>query len=155
LVNASGHCRSAAQRPMDLDEVVREVAERNGCGVILNLLAEGVRQSRVASIGHTQREIMTLNEASRDVGGIKLADHREELAVDALTGAIAILAFGCIGVNLLAIVHSRSSFKGPLHRCQIHGDAVTGQLNSFAQSACQTIHKRPRRQAIVPGVAGT
>jgi hypothetical protein len=35
------------KRPLDLDEVVREIAERHGCGVVLDLLAEGIRQSRV------------------------------------------------------------------------------------------------------------
>lgn len=40
--NTSGHGRHAAQRPVDLDEVVREIAERNGCGVVPDLFAEGV-----------------------------------------------------------------------------------------------------------------
>src|SRR5258708_7655270 len=40
-----------AQRAVDLDEVVREVAERNGCGMVL-VFREAIRQTRVAPVRH-------------------------------------------------------------------------------------------------------
>ncbi len=52
---------------MDLDELVREVAERNGCRVVLYFLTEGIGLSRVAPIRHTHCEIMAFNEAGRYV----------------------------------------------------------------------------------------
>ncbi len=45
---------------------------------------------------------MALYEGCRDMRGVRIADHWDKLAADALSGAISLLPFGCIGVNKVA-----------------------------------------------------
>ena len=54
---------------MNLDEVVREVAERNRRDVVLDLFAESVRQPREAAHGHADRKVMAFDIAGIDVLG--------------------------------------------------------------------------------------
>ena len=45
------HGRRNAQHAVDLNEVVDEVPERDGCAVVLNLFAEDIRQASVVTPG--------------------------------------------------------------------------------------------------------
>src|ERR1035437_9673307 len=48
--DASGHRRRDAESPVNLDEVVGEVAERNGCAMVLDFFGESVGQSGDSAI---------------------------------------------------------------------------------------------------------
>lgn len=64
--------------------------------------ANRIRQPRVAAIRHSHGGIVALYEGCRDMRGVRIADHWDKLAADALSGAISLLPFGCIGVNKVA-----------------------------------------------------
>lgn len=46
---------------MDADEVVEREVKREGVDVVLQLLAEPVRQAREPAHGHTHRQVLTFN----------------------------------------------------------------------------------------------
>ena len=48
---------------MDLDKVVREVAERYRCRMVLKLFAEAIRQTRVSPVRHADAQILPFNKA--------------------------------------------------------------------------------------------
>lgn len=80
--DASGHRRRVAQRAMDLDEVVREIAERQDCGMILKLFVEGICEPRVSPIRHADQKVVTLHEAGRETcAGSGSPIHRGSLLV--------------------------------------------------------------------------
>jgi len=113
---------------VDLSKVVREVPERHGCGVILDLFAEGIRQPRVAPIRHPNRKVMTFYIAGADVLRLRMADHRRRFAADALRWAIAPLAFRSLAVNLLELRVIDLPAKGPFNRWQVHIERIAGEL---------------------------
>jgi radical SAM superfamily enzyme with C-terminal helix-hairpin-helix motif len=63
-----------------LDEVVCEVAECDGCAVILDLLAKGIRQASETPHGHAHAEIVPFNVTGADV----LAERPEFIHLETL-----------------------------------------------------------------------
>jgi len=59
---------------MNLDEVVREVSQSNGCDMVLNLLREGVGQSGKPACSHPHAEVVALDIGGVDVLRVGLAD---------------------------------------------------------------------------------
>lgn len=68
-----------AERLMNLAEVVIHEMERNGMSVILDLLAEGVRQPSEAAHVHPHGQVLALDVTGRDMTGIRIASDRDAL----------------------------------------------------------------------------
>ena len=76
------------------DHVVVDGVKRDGTGMVLQLLREGVGQPSEATHAHSHREVVALDIAGRDVGGVRLTLDLPVLAADALRGAVALLGLG-------------------------------------------------------------
>src|SRR5206468_3669350 len=81
-------------------KVVMHIVERDGGNMILNLLAERIGQASEAPDLHPHREILPLNVAGADVLRVRGADLSFFAARRADSGAIALLRFGIISVDL-------------------------------------------------------
>jgi hypothetical protein len=75
MIRDSGsHRRRHPQRLMTAAEVVKSEPEHESCAVILELLAETVRQPRKATDAHSHREILAFNMGRTNASRIGLAD---------------------------------------------------------------------------------
>jgi hypothetical protein len=74
---------------VDLDEVVREVVERDGGAVVLNLPAESVGQSRIAPDPHAHQKVLAFSKASADMFWVRLANDRRGFASEAFSERVA------------------------------------------------------------------
>lgn len=95
--------RSDPQRLMHAPKVVVHVEERNHRDVIVQLLAERVREAREASHIHPHIEILPFHVASRDVLFGRIAYNFDSLGPKTLCGAVAFLPFRIVAVNLLQL----------------------------------------------------
>lgn len=77
--------------------VVHEV-QRDRVGVVRDFLAEGVRQPGKPPHAHPHREVLPLDKAGRNRGGVGLADDDVAFAADTLRGAVALLIVGGVPV---------------------------------------------------------
>ena len=68
---------------MGVPEIAVHEVERNGLGVILKILAEGVRQPREPARRYPHRWVLALHVGRGDVLRIGIARHRLDLAADA------------------------------------------------------------------------
>jgi len=94
VCDAGGHGGRNPQRLMDADEVVMHYVDGEGVDMVLDLLAEGVRQAGKAPERHADREIVPLDHRCRDMVPIGGAFDPLALRGDHLRRAIAGLAFG-------------------------------------------------------------
>ena len=76
---------------MHARKIVVHVEQRNHCDVIVELLAEGIRQASEAPHVHPHVEVLTFHEAGRDVLLIGVADDFDALGAKTLRGAVAFL----------------------------------------------------------------
>jgi hypothetical protein len=74
LTDASFHRRSDPQRLMHARKVVVHMEQGDHRNVVLNLLAEGIRQASEAPHIHPHVEVLSLHVACRDVRVIGIAD---------------------------------------------------------------------------------
>src|SRR5580704_17997141 len=83
---------------MELNEVVRKIIKRDRSGVIVELAAECIRQSRVAPVTHTHAEVLPFYKAGADVFWIRIPNDGLLLASDAHGGAVALLSLGRLAI---------------------------------------------------------
>ena len=97
--------------------VVVHVVERHGVSVVLGLLTVRVREPSETALRHSQRKILPLDVAGRNMIGIGKAEHGFHVAPDTLAGRVAaLILFGRRAVNLLelCVIHfqTESAFNG-------------------------------------------
>jgi hypothetical protein len=78
--------------------------------VIVNLLAERIRQARKPAHLHSHVEILALDVAGRDVLFSRVADDFDAFGAQTLRGAVASLPFRIVAVNLVSW-RSRSGYQ--------------------------------------------
>ena len=120
---------------MDANKIVVHVEDRQSGDVVLYFLAEGIRKPGIASVSHADGEIVALHEGRRYLRGIRLADHRDKFAADALCGAVALLAFLRFRVNLLKLSIVNLHPESLLYGWQVHVQSVTCELYAVTQAA--------------------
>jgi len=149
IAQASFHRRSNPQRLMHTREVVVHVEQRDRVNQVVNLLTERIGQSGEAPHLHSHVEILALYVAGRNVCLIRVADDFYALGAQTLRGAVALLPFRIVAINLhqLCVVDLISKRVG--NGSQIHPMAVRGQLDSIRQSASYIL-KEVRCTARVP-----
>jgi hypothetical protein len=76
---------------MDAKPVVPNGIDRNHVSVVLEFLAERIRQPREAAIVHPHRQVRTLAVGRADVPFVGVAGDPMFLSADALCGAVAAL----------------------------------------------------------------
>src|SRR4029079_17376329 len=86
---ASGHCRGHFQRFVDAAEIVEHEIERNRVNVVVELLAESVREPGEPPHGHAHGEVLALDIRGRNVPVVGIALDRILLRSAALAGAVA------------------------------------------------------------------
>lgn len=89
VCNASSHCWTHSQAPMNLDEVVSEIIQCDSRRMVLNLSRESVRESSVAPHRRSHAPILSLYKAGADVLRIRFANYRNGAAPDALGRTVA------------------------------------------------------------------
>lgn len=151
--DASFHRRSDPQGLMNPAKVVVHVKQSNHGGVVLKLLAEGVRQASESAHVHTHVEILTLHVASRDVLLIRGADHFDALGAKTLRGAVALLSLRIVAEYLDQLRVVDLVTERVRNSRQIHLVAVRGQLDSIRQPACNIL-KEVRCTPRVPPAYG-
>ena len=128
LTNSRFHCRRYSERLMNPREVVIHVVECNGVNVILDLFREGIGQPGKPTKPHPHAKILALDVAGRDVLRIWIAKKDFLFDAQTLRGAVPLLGFWIVSVNLdeLRVVDiiSKSVDDGK----QVHLVAVRGQL---------------------------
>src|ERR1700676_2068661 len=110
---------------MDSHKIVMHHVERNGGGMVFNLLGEAVGQASEAAHTHTHRKISAFDKTGADMFRIWISHNSMAFATDALSGAVPFLTFRSLPVNLheLRIVHV--SAKRMLYRSQVCLQSVT------------------------------
>lgn len=111
-------------------KVIVHHVERDSGGVIIDLLRKTVGQSREAAHPHTHCEVRTFDIACADVVRVGIANNGLALAADASGGAVALLAFGRVTVDL---DQPRVVYGSPEHLLdgqQVRSQAVAGQLDA-------------------------
>src|SRR5579864_3347147 len=133
---------------MNPNVVIVHQVNRNGSGVILNLLAERIRQASESAHLHPHREILTLDIAGRYVCRVGIANDFFFLATKALSRAVALLAFRGLAVDLyqLGIVHVAT--KGFLNGIEVGVKAVARKLNPIRETVGKIINEDPSRNAV-------
>jgi hypothetical protein len=96
--DACGHRWRHAQRPVDLDEVVREIIDRDSGHVVLDLPAEAIRQARVAAHRRADAPILPFHERCADVLRVGPASDHGRNRADALRWAVAALVLWILSV---------------------------------------------------------
>src|SRR5690242_6578690 len=84
---ASFHRRSNPKRLMHADEVVVHMKQGDHCDVVLNLLAEGIRQTGEAAHIHPHVEVLSLHIARGNVRVIRIANKVDALSAKTLRRA--------------------------------------------------------------------
>lgn len=122
---------------MNIDKVVGEVSQGNGCDVVLDLFREGVRQSGETARRHSHAEIVPLDIAGVDVFWVGVAGNGVALATNALGRAVALFPIVRDTVNLHQhrVVHIAR--KRLVHRLDVHLESIAGKLNAIRQTACK------------------
>ena len=133
---ASFHCRGDAQGLMNAAKVVVHVEQRNHGDVIVQLLAERARQAREAPHVHPHVESLPFHETGRDVRLVRVADDFDALGAQTLRGAVALLSFRIVAINLhqLRVVDLIS--KRIRNGSQIHPDGRPWSTG-FGSTICQ------------------
>jgi len=75
LTNTSFHCRSNTERLMHANKVVVHLVERDGMNVILDSLAERIRQASEPPHLHAHGQVLALDVTRRNVRGIGIAEN--------------------------------------------------------------------------------
>ena len=152
---ASFHGRGNAKRLMHAAKVVVHVEQRNHRDVIVELLAEGIRQPSEAAHIHSHVEILALHKTGGDVRLIWVADDFDALGAKTLCGAVAFLSLRIVAEDLhqLRVVDLIS--KRIRNGKQVHLMAVRGQLDSVRQPASNILKEVRRTPRIPPAYSPT
>ena len=122
---------------MNPDKVVVHVVDRQRRDVVFNLSRECVRQSCEAANLHSERQILALDRAGRDVLWVVIADQFLLVARDALRAVAAFAVRWC--VYLLQDVIVDVAFKCLVDRKQVPFEAVRRQLNAVGKALLDVI----------------
>ena len=122
---------------MNLDEVVGEVSQGNGCDMVLDLFREGISQSGEPACSHPHAKVVPFDIAGVDVLRVGVAGNRVALATKANSGAIALLrAFGyAVYLNQHRVVHIAT--ERLINRLDVHLESIAGKLDAIRQTACK------------------
>src|ERR1022692_2292406 len=147
--NPRFHRRSNAQGLMNAAKVVMHMKQRQHSDVIVELLAEGVRQPGEPPHVHPHVEILPLNVGRADMFGIGRTNDRLSLGPKKLRRAVTGCSLGIAALDLdqLRVIDILSEGIGD--GGQVHLVAVRGQLDSIRQAACN-VPKELRRTPGVP-----
>src|ERR1022692_622024 len=149
LTDPRFHRRGNAQGLVDANEVVVHMEQSQHSDVIFQFLAEGVRQPGEPPHTHPHVEILSLNVRRADMLRVWRTDDRLSLGPKTLRRAVTGCSLGiaAIDLNQLRVVNIfRESIRDS---GQIHLVAVSGQLDSIRQPACN-VPKELRRTPGVP-----
>ena len=122
---------------MNLDEVVGEVAERNGGDVVLDLFGERIGQPSEPPHRHPHAQIVPLDIAGVDVLRVWRPSNRVAFASQAHGWAVALLrAFGyAVYLNQHRVVHIAR--KRLIDCLDVHFQSIASKLNAIRQTACK------------------
>jgi hypothetical protein len=96
----SSHCRRDPQCLVNANEVVMHVVQADRVSVVLDFLAECIRQSREPPHAHSHGEVLALDVARRNVPRIRVAGATERLASLYLCRAVAARGMRSLAVEL-------------------------------------------------------
>src|ERR1035441_10349505 len=116
--------------------------QRHGCSVVLDVLREGVRESREPPHAHPHREILPLYVAGADMPFVGIADLGLLLRPGADRGAVALLAFhdivavyldqhGVVDVGPEAVRDGR----------EVTAEAVGGELDAMGEPGRKVLNE--------------
>jgi len=128
------HRRSNPQGLMHATEVVPRVPEGDHVRVILQLLAERVRQPGETTHTHSHVEVLPFDVRGRNVLRIGVACDGLRDCADTSRGAVSGIRFKITPVNLHQHGVVDASAERILNGGQVHLVAVSGQLNAVRQS---------------------
>ena len=135
LADSRFHRGSNAERLMDPRKVVIHVVERHGVYVVLNLLAERIRQASKPAHTHSHREILALDIAGGNMLRIGRAENDLLFSAHTLRGAVPLVAFGSVGVILHKLGEVDSILEQRIgNGLQVHVVAVRGELHAIRQA---------------------
>ena len=100
LTEARFHRRRDTQGLMNPRKVVVNVEQRKRVNMVINALAERVRQAREPAHLHPHVEILSFDEASRDMLGVWVAENDLLSDAQTLSGAVPLLGFRIVPENL-------------------------------------------------------
>src|ERR1019366_3196613 len=127
------HSRSHAQGAMNLDEIVREIGERNSSGMILQLARESIAQARVTPAVSSQCPVLALDITGAHVFRVRIAAHNFHITADAAGRRITSCPFirWCtVDFLQLTVIDLRPK------RFQVRAVSVAGDLYALAEARC-------------------
>lgn len=113
--------------------------------MILQFLAERVRQAREPAHRHSYAEVRALHVRRADVLRIGITFHYVAFAGCADRRALALLAFGRVAVNLRKLCIVDVIAKRAIYRRQINLQTVRRLLNATGHATCKVFDARPNR----------
>jgi len=141
LTETSFHRRGKAQGLMNAPKVMVHVKQRNHRNVIVQLLAERIRQASKATHLHPHIQILPFNVASRDVLLFRVADDFHAFGSQTLRGAVSGLSLGIVAINLVKLSEVDLMTEGIRDGAQVHPMAIRGQLDMVNEPRCQVPHE--------------
>ena len=127
---------------MNAREVMMNMKQGESVHMVLNLLAERIRQASETAHLHSHVEILSLNVAGRNVFLIGGADNLDALGALTLRRAVALLCLRIVAVHLHKLREVDVRFERIRHGVQIHLMAVRGQLDAIRQTRRNVLDKR-------------
>src|SRR5260370_31643160 len=89
IADPSGHGRGYAQRLVDSAKIIEREPARDGCPVVLPLLAERIREARKSSSAHADTQVLSLHNRSANTFGIRTAHDWDHLRGGYFSGTVA------------------------------------------------------------------
>jgi len=128
---------------MDCAEVVVHEVKRHGEGMHFNLLAEAIGQTREAPHLHPHGEILTLNEAGRDVPFVWRAGDRCTRGAKKPSGRIPrpLIVVSGRSVSLRQYREINIGSERVINTLQIHAVAVRRQLHAVGKTRSNVVHE--------------
>ena len=148
LADARFHSWSDSQGLMKPYEVVVHMEQRDHGDVMIQLLAERIRQAREAPHVHPPVEILSFHVRRANVRVIRCADDVDTLGAQTLCRAVALLPFRIVAVDLHQLRVVNSLRERIRNGYQIHLVPVRGQLDSIRQTAFNVLKERSRTPGI-------
>ena len=150
LTQARFHRRSYPQGLMHTRKVVMHVKQRDHRDVIIELLAEGIRQAGEAPHIHPHVEILALHIAGADMRWIGVTNEIDPLGAQTLRRAVAFLSLGIVAVDLYKHRVVDVSAERIRDGSEIHLMAVRGQLDAIPEPAGNILKEFQRTPGIPP-----
>src|SRR5438128_1612228 len=99
--DASFNCGRCTERLMLPSKIIIHHVKRDGCGVVLDFLAERICQASEAPHPHPHRKVGALNVAGGNVAWIGTAEHSHLFAANARCRAVACRTWSLSAVDLV------------------------------------------------------